>query len=659
MVQNCTFQKDVSDRGRNDIPSPREIGLLQLLARGCINKQAAEELSLSPHTIGGHVRSINRNLGVSSHGEAVMRLSQRIAALVKTPVGPTSCCWRRALIIVLGAQLLFWSAYALFSYSLRPPDALEADRLTSEHVKLAAGGGQMGAYVLGLSEPAVLRIPGWRPVVIYPARASVLLRAQTDESGPWSLSCLRGPCEINKAAYAGPLPRMEAAAYLERFQRYDIVWIDIAVAVVVGVALLILLPISRFSRLQTVAGVFLILLAPDAWLTSFGTAELPYAWFPVLRYGAEFLLLTSMSITVNAFAGWRVREAWAAGACFAFALAMLTGTLLTAGDFTKVVPLLEAAALALLFGHGLVAMLRLFRSAPGPAFRALAVLFVALASVGYDVFFLLPRSHGLTLQSAILSPPVLIFAFLFELALQGHRLNQEADEAHSDLERQALEQDASLLRSSSLLRHQEQLIAIDAERQRLLRDVQDGAGGVLTHLLLDVRRNRLTHSEIERGLQSALDDLRNIASAIDAGDEPIDEALAMFRERVAARLSRSGIVFNYRCVLPNPAPSLDARRRLSLYRLLQEGIANTLRHAQASRIDLTVEAQGEDAILITLSDNGTGFDPIMANGSPGEGRGLANMRRRASQMGGHLFIEGAPKLGTRLTLSVSVGIKGK
>jgi len=571
---------------------------------------------------------------------------------MKIPVGPAS--WSRALIIVLGAQLLFWSAYALMFYSLQPPDALEADRLTAERVKLDPGDGPMGAYVPGLSEPAVLHIPGWQPAAIFPARASLLLGAQTVDSGTgWSLSCLRSPCEIANPVYAGPFSRMDKAAGLERFQRYNIVWIDIAVAVVVGVALLILLPISRFSRLRTVTGVFLILLAPDAWLTSFGTAKLPYAWLPVLRYGAEFLLLTSMSITVNTFAGWRVREAWVASACFVFALAMLTGTLLTGGDFAKVVPLLEAAALALLFAHGLVAMLRLFRTAPGPAIRALAVLFVALASIGFDVFFLLPRSHGLTLQSAILSPPVLIFAFLFELALQGRRLNQEADEARSDLERQVLEQDASLLRSSSLLRHQERLLAINAERQRLLRDMHDGAGGVLTHLLLGVRDNRLTYSEIEQGLQSAVDDLRNMASAVDAGNEPIDEALAMFRERVAARLSRSGVTFDYRCALSTPAPSLDVRRLLSLYRLLQEGVANTLRHAQASRIDLTLEAAGDDAILITLSDNGRGFDPMSAKSSPGEGRGLVNMRRRASQMGGHLRIESAPEAGTRLTLSVS------
>jgi len=55
------------------ILSSREIGLLQLLARGYSNKQAAKELSLSPHTIGDHVKSIYRKLRVSSRGEAVTR----------------------------------------------------------------------------------------------------------------------------------------------------------------------------------------------------------------------------------------------------------------------------------------------------------------------------------------------------------------------------------------------------------------------------------------------------------------------------------------------------------------------------------------------------------------------------------------------------------
>lgn len=69
-------------RGQQDPPkpgevgpllSPREVELLQLLARGYNNKQAAVALSISPHTIGDHVKSIYRKLRVSNRGEAMVR----------------------------------------------------------------------------------------------------------------------------------------------------------------------------------------------------------------------------------------------------------------------------------------------------------------------------------------------------------------------------------------------------------------------------------------------------------------------------------------------------------------------------------------------------------------------------------------------------------
>jgi DNA-binding NarL/FixJ family response regulator len=53
------------------ILSPREIELLQLLARGYSNKAAAAEFGISPHTIGDHVKSIYRKLRVSNRGEAM------------------------------------------------------------------------------------------------------------------------------------------------------------------------------------------------------------------------------------------------------------------------------------------------------------------------------------------------------------------------------------------------------------------------------------------------------------------------------------------------------------------------------------------------------------------------------------------------------------
>ncbi|RUZ71647.1 hypothetical protein EN943_33045 [Mesorhizobium sp. M7A.F.Ca.US.006.01.1.1] len=571
---------------------------------------------------------------------------------------PRLAGWRRALAIILGAQLLFWCAYALIITGLQPAGTLEEYRLPAARALLASEPAEVGAYASELLGPAILRIPGWQPVVLHPAQASLLSRAETSAGNGWSLTCWEDPCPEAATAYAGPFDRMDKAAGREKFQRFDMVWLVVATELMMGAALLVLLPVNRFSRLQCITGLLLISVGIDAWLTTFGAESLPYVWFPLLRYGMEYLMLTAAALAVNAFADWRPREAWAACGCFVVAFAILLGAMVAGVGFATIVPWLDGTALTLLLGYGVLALLRMGRTAPGPAIRVLAILLVALASIGFDLF-LLPPPTGFALQASVLAPPLTMFGILFEIGLQGHRLNQEAEEARSDLERQVLEQDASLLRSSRLLRHQERLIAIDAERQRLLRDMHDGVGGVLTHLLLDVRENRLTSREIEQGLQSSVDDLRNMASAIDAGNEPIDEALAMFRERMAGRLARSGITLDYRCTLPTPAPSLDARRLLSLYRLLQEGIANSLRHASATRIELAVNPGDDGAILVILSDDGMGFEPERASGAVGEGRGLANMRRRVDQMGGRIAIESAPGRGTQLTLAIPTHPAGR
>jgi signal transduction histidine kinase len=562
--------------------------------------------------------------------------------------------WRPALVTVLGAQLLFWGFYALVVLSFHPTATSGEERLPPGRAGLASTGAPVAAWAAGLSGPAVLHIPGWQPAVLYPAQSTLLSPSERPEQkGAWSLTCLRPPCGATDAVYAGPYDLISEGADWERFQRFDMVWLAIAVEGLLGLALLVLLPISRFSRLQTITGLFMMLVSADAWLTAFGAEALPYGWFPLLRYGVEYLMLTAVALTVNALAGWRPRAARIAVACFATAFAVLIAAMATQADVAPVVRVLDAAALALLTAYGITALLMMRPTAPGPAIRVMAILLVGITSTVWDLL-IHPAPFGPMLRASVLTPTVTTFLVLFELALQGRQLNREADEARTDLERQVLEHDASLLRSSSLLRHQERRIAIDAERQSLLRDMHDGVGGTLTHLLLHTREGRLTHAEISEMLQSAVDDLRNMASALDAADEPIDEALAMFSERMKIRLARSGVAFDSRCQFPLPAPHLDARRMLSLYRLLQEGIANTLRHGQATRITLLVEPTDGDRLLVTLSDNGIGFDPNDARGSPGEGRGLANMHGRAARMGGDLRIESAPGQGVRLALALPI-----
>jgi len=91
------------------------------------------------------------------------------------------------------------------------------------------------------------------------------------------------------------------------------------------------------------------------------------------------------------------------------------------------------------------------------------------------------------------------------------------------------------------------------------------------------------------------------------------------------------------------SPDVD----LQLFRIAQEAVANAIRHAHPTRIDLSV-AYNDNQVALTIADNGCGFDPrAPINGShDSEHFGLVTMRERAERVGGRLRIESVPGTGT-------------
>ena len=87
-----------------------------------------------------------------------------------------------------------------------------------------------------------------------------------------------------------------------------------------------------------------------------------------------------------------------------------------------------------------------------------------------------------------------------------------------------------------------------------------------------------------------------------------------------------------------------------LYRILQEAMANVLKHARASEVRVAIGFEPA-AVRITVTDNGTGFDE---RDHPG-GYGLANMRQRAGEMGGEFRIASAPGEGTSVQVTLPLG----
>jgi two-component system, NarL family, sensor histidine kinase LiaS len=97
--------------------------------------------------------------------------------------------------------------------------------------------------------------------------------------------------------------------------------------------------------------------------------------------------------------------------------------------------------------------------------------------------------------------------------------------------------------------------------------------------------------------------------------------------------------------------SLDKGIEDHLFRILQESVSNTLRHAKATSLDIRL-IQRESIIILRVVDDGRGFD--VNESKVTSSYGLQNMRERAIEIGGTFKIISVPNKGTRLEVKVPV-----
>ena len=84
-----------------------------------------------------------------------------------------------------------------------------------------------------------------------------------------------------------------------------------------------------------------------------------------------------------------------------------------------------------------------------------------------------------------------------------------------------------------------------------------------------------------------------------------------------------------------------------LYRILQEALANVLKHAHASEVKVSLAFEPGN-VRLSVEDDGVGFQP--GGAGSGYGYGLQNMRERADELGGTFDISGVSGQGTTITV---------
>lgn len=210
----------------------------------------------------------------------------------------------------------------------------------------------------------------------------------------------------------------------------------------------------------------------------------------------------------------------------------------------------------------------------------------------------------------------------------------------------------------------EQQNAVERERARIARDMHDELGARLTYISFQgatATRNlanpAAAQKQIEKMSQTArelVSSLDEIVWAVDPGNDSL-ENLASYIYRFASEFFENTPVrcqFSVPTKLPVIRIATDVRHNLFL--AVKEVLNNTLKHAAATRIELTVSATVEQ-LTIVMADDGHGITtaaPSETDSPRRTGHGLANIQQRMTGIGGSVQIETSPGHGTKVWLRV-------
>jgi signal transduction histidine kinase len=249
--------------------------------------------------------------------------------------------------------------------------------------------------------------------------------------------------------------------------------------------------------------------------------------------------------------------------------------------------------------------------------------------------------------------------------IAGYALHERSQQAEAAEMRAALaerEREAAEMRATLAEREREAAarIAVAEERARIARELHDIVAHAVSVMVLQIGavRHKLPDEladskealgRVEQAGRTALAEMRRLLGAmrhegdVELAPQPGLDELPSLVEAVG----RAGLPVRVH-VAGEPFP-LPRAIDLSAYRIVQEGLTNALKHAQASRADVTVHYRRDD-VGIEVRDDGAGV-----SGTDGAGHGLIGIRERVKIYGGEMTAGRAAEgggfvLSTRLPL---------
>jgi two-component system, NarL family, sensor kinase len=252
----------------------------------------------------------------------------------------------------------------------------------------------------------------------------------------------------------------------------------------------------------------------------------------------------------------------------------------------------------------------------------------------------------------------LLFALMFTIfILRQKRYKENLAEKQKLIQEQKiseLEKERQLVAAKSVLQGEEK------ERTRIASDLHDGLGGLLSSIKINM-------SNMKKNACLSEEQVSSFNDAISLLDSSIKELRRIANNMAPETLYNYGLktaLYDY-CVdvAPNGTPEISfsffgsdlrfgSELELSFYRIGQELINNSLKHAKATQINVQLFAE-EKRIALQVFDNGCGFD-LTETKSCDKGHGIKNVRNRVAAFGGKFNIYGQRGEGTEILVEFEI-----
>ena len=225
-------------------------------------------------------------------------------------------------------------------------------------------------------------------------------------------------------------------------------------------------------------------------------------------------------------------------------------------------------------------------------------------------------------------------------------------------------------KTQARLLEQERVLATLHERERLARELHDGVAQVLSFVSIQAQTisKHLRDGDASRALplsgrlsevaRHAQGEVRDSILALKAGSSADWAFLPTFGHYLESVRGDHGLRTE---LLVGPGVgehTFEPNTSIQLLRVIQEALTNARRHGQAKAVTIAIE-QPDGRVHVTITDDGSGFDPAVVKTDSDRHFGLGFMRERMTEVGGSIEIDSCPGGGTRVCLQAPVREEGE